>query len=156
MTNTPKLPRGPVMLGVEGLELTAADRERLTHPLTGGVILFARNFASREQVTALNAAIHAVREPALVIAVDQEGGRVQRFREGFTAIPPMRTLGAMWDDGAFGLSHLSSFDKVAVVTGVGWIRGAVTMFGPLMSGRVRLFGAGDLDGARSWISGRAD
>lgn len=98
MTNTPKLPRGPVMLGVEGLELTAADRERLTHPLTGGVILFARNFASREQVTALNAAIHALREPALVIAVDQEGGRVQRFREGFTAIPPMRTLGAMWDD----------------------------------------------------------
>ena len=85
------------MLGVEGLELTAADRERLAHPLTGGVILFARNFADGAQVAALCASIHALREPTLVIAVDHEGGRVQRFRDGFSPLPPMRTLGATWD-----------------------------------------------------------
>jgi beta-N-acetylhexosaminidase len=89
--------RGPVMLGIEGLELTAADRERLSHPLTGGVILFARNFASGEQLTKLAADVHALRDPALVIAVDHEGGRVQRFRDGFTVLPPMRTLGEGWD-----------------------------------------------------------
>jgi beta-N-acetylhexosaminidase len=97
MATRPEMPRGPVMLGVEGLELTAADRERLLHPLTGGVILFARNFASAAQLTALTAAIHALRDPALVIAVDQEGGRVQRLSDGFTALPPMRTLGEAWD-----------------------------------------------------------
>lgn len=91
------LPRGPVMLGIDGCELTAADRERLLHPLTGGVILFARNFAACAQLSELTAAIHALRGPALVIAVDHEGGRVQRFRDGFTAIPPMRTLGELWD-----------------------------------------------------------
>lgn len=90
-------PRGPVMLGVEGLELTAADRARLGHPQTGGVILFARNFASCAQLRELTAAIHAVRDPVLPIAVDHEGGRVQRFRDGFTAIPAMRELGAAWD-----------------------------------------------------------
>jgi beta-N-acetylhexosaminidase len=92
-----ELSRGPVVVGVEGLSLTAADRERLQHPLTGGVILFTRNFASPFQLKALTAEIHALRAPALLIAVDHEGGRVQRFRDGFTAIPPMRTLGALWD-----------------------------------------------------------
>jgi beta-N-acetylhexosaminidase len=91
------MPRGPVMLDVEGLELTATDRERLLHPLTGGVILFARHFESNVQLAALTAAIHALRTPSLLIAVDHEGGRVQRFRDGFTAIPAMRTLGALWD-----------------------------------------------------------
>jgi beta-N-acetylhexosaminidase len=91
------LARGPVFLGIEGVELSAADRERLAHPLTGGVILFARNFVDPAQTRALAATIHALRTPHLLIAVDHEGGRVQRFREGFTQIPPMRTLGAAWD-----------------------------------------------------------
>ncbi len=91
------LPRGPVMLDVVGCELDAADVERLLHPSTGGVILFGRNFAGCAQLGALTASIRALRTPALLIAVDHEGGRVQRFRDGFTAIPPMRTLGALWD-----------------------------------------------------------
>lgn len=91
------MPRGPVMLGIEGCGLTAADRERLLHPLTGGVILFTRNFAGCTQLAALTAEIRALRDPALVIAVDHEGGRVQRFRDGFTTVPPMRGLGTLWD-----------------------------------------------------------
>jgi SpoIIAA-like len=92
--------------------------------------------------------------PRLEKIIDQHGKArlLYAFADDFTGF----TLGAMWDDGAFGLTHLSSFEKVAVVTGVGWIRGAVTMFGPFMSGPVRLFPADDLESARSWISGQAD
>jgi beta-N-acetylhexosaminidase len=88
---------GPVMLDVVGTALTADDIRRLQHPLVGGVILFARNFEDCEQLKALTASIHAVRQPPLLIAVDHEGGRVQRFREGFTKIPPMREFGKIWD-----------------------------------------------------------
>lgn len=91
------LPRGPVILGVGGLELSAADRERLLHPAVGGVILFGRNYEAPEQLRALTASIAALRTPRLLIAVDHEGGRVQRFGEGFSAIPPMGTLGSTWD-----------------------------------------------------------
>ncbi len=89
---------GPVMLDVEGTELNKDDIRRLRHPLVGGVILFARNFTSCAQLKALTEAIHEVRKPPLLIAVDHEGGRVQRFREGFTRIPPMREFGKLWDE----------------------------------------------------------
>lgn len=88
---------GPVMLDVVGIELNDDDIRRIRHPLTGGVILFARNYRDRAQLTALTAAIHDVR-PGLPIAVDHEGGRVQRFKtDGFTHLPAMRKLGELWD-----------------------------------------------------------
>ncbi len=88
---------GPVILDVAGLQLDATDRRRLLNPLVGGVILFARNFESPTQVLALTEEIRALRRPELLICVDHEGGRVQRFRHGFTAIPPMRRLGELWE-----------------------------------------------------------
>lgn len=85
------------MLDVEGTVLNDDDVRRLSHPMTGGVILFARHFESRAQLVALTKAIRAVRDD-LLIAVDHEGGRVQRFRtDGFTVLPPMRRLGELWD-----------------------------------------------------------
>jgi beta-N-acetylhexosaminidase len=86
-----------VVVGVRGTELTEEDRERLAHPLVGMVILFAANYASPGQLQRLPADIHALRDPALLIAVDHEGGRVQRFRSGFTRLPPMRALGRLWE-----------------------------------------------------------
>ena len=90
-------PLGPVAVGVESRLLTAADRERLVHPLVGIVILFSANYESPQQLIDLCRDIHALRDPPLLIAVDHEGGRVQRFREGFTRLPPMRRLGELWD-----------------------------------------------------------
>ncbi|MDO8960289.1 MAG: beta-N-acetylhexosaminidase [Rhodocyclaceae bacterium] len=85
------------MVDLAGTVMTAAERERLLHPLVGGVILFARNYATPEQLTALCAEIHALRTPRLLIAIDHEGGRVQRCRDAFTRIPAMRKLGDWWD-----------------------------------------------------------
>ena len=98
---------GPVMLDVAGTTLTAEDEARLRHPLVGGVILFSRNYASTRQLTELTASIHALRSPPLLIAVDHEGGRVQRFRDGFTRIPPMRELGKIWDEHPKRAKHLA-------------------------------------------------
>ena len=90
----------PVVLDITGLTLDADDRRRLKHPLAGGLILFARNWQSRLQLTELTAEIKSIR-PDMLVCVDHEGGRVQRFRtDGFTHLPPMRVLGEMWmDDG---------------------------------------------------------
>lgn len=88
---------GPVMAGIEGPGLSQEERELLRHPAVGGVILFSRNYESGEQLRALTADIHALRDPPLLIAIDQEGGRVQRLREGFTALPPLATFGRLHD-----------------------------------------------------------
>jgi beta-N-acetylhexosaminidase len=100
-------PLGPLMLDVGGMALTDADRARLCHRLCGGVILFARNYRSPEQIAALTAEIHALRTPPLLIAVDHEGGRVQRFRDGFTPIPPMRALGRLHDKHPHQATHIA-------------------------------------------------
>ncbi len=88
---------GPIMLDIEGTALNPADRDLLRDPTVGGVILFSRNYESVTQVTQLIAEIRALRSPSLLIAVDYEGGRVQRFREGFTIIPAMQKLGHEYD-----------------------------------------------------------
>jgi beta-N-acetylhexosaminidase len=107
MKNTP----GPVMLDVEGTTLNEDDVRRLSHPMTGGVILFARHFENCAQLIALTDAIREVRDD-LLIAVDHEGGRVQRFRtDGFTVLPAMRRLGELWDDDVLLAT------KVATATG---------------------------------------
>jgi len=85
------------MVDVAGLELTPDDIERLQHPQVGAVVLFARNFAAPLQLIQLTQSIREQRTPALPICVDHEGGRVQRFRHGFTPIPAMRNLGKLWD-----------------------------------------------------------
>lgn len=92
-----RLARGPVMLDIEATSLTEQDIRRLQHPLVGGVILFSRHFENREQLARLTRQIHRLRKPRLLIAVDHEGGRVQRFREdGFTRLPSMGRLGEIW------------------------------------------------------------
>jgi beta-N-acetylhexosaminidase len=95
MTETEVL-HAPVVLDIEGTTLNAADRRRLAHPLVGGLILFARNWTDRRQLLELTSEIKSIRADVL-ICVDHEGGRVQRFRsDGFTHLPPMRALGDLW------------------------------------------------------------
>ena len=91
------IPRGPVMADVAAYCLTEEEKQRLLDPSVGGVILFRRNFQNVEQLKALVQEIKALRTPELIIAVDHEGGRVQRFIEGFTRLPAMNTLGQIWD-----------------------------------------------------------
>ena len=88
------------MLDLRGTELAADEREMLLHPLVGGVILFSRNYADAAQLRTLTAAIHGLRQPPLLIAADHEGGRVQRFRQGFFPLPPCRVYGRRFDESA--------------------------------------------------------
>jgi beta-N-acetylhexosaminidase len=104
------------MVDVAGLELTPEDRDVLRHPLVGSVILFTRNYASSDQLARLVADIHAVRTPALVVAVDQEGGRVQRFRAGFSALPSPRRIGHEFD--------VDAKQGVAFARAMGWLMAA--------------------------------
>lgn len=91
------MPLGPLVIDPAGVALSEEDRRRLRHPAVGGVILFARNYENPQQLIALTEEIRALREPELLIGVDHEGGRVQRFQAGFTPLPPMRSLGRLWD-----------------------------------------------------------
>jgi len=107
---------GPIMVDLAGTQLCPEDRDLLRQPAVGGVILFARNYHDPAQLTALTAAIHALREPRLLIGVDQEGGRVQRFRDGFTRLPPA---------GRFGTLYAQDPRRaVAACTAVAWLMAA--------------------------------
>jgi beta-N-acetylhexosaminidase len=107
---------GPLMVDIAGTELTAEDADLLSHPLVGSVLLFTRNYRNPGQVAELTAAIRALRTPHLLIAVDHEGGRVQRFREGFTRLPAMRLLGRRYDE--------DKREALALAQSVGWLMAA--------------------------------
>lgn len=114
---------GPLMIDLRGTSIAPDEHEWLQSPLVGGVILFTRNFTGVEQLTALVAEIHAVRQPPLLVTVDHEGGRVQRFREPFFRLPPLRALGRLYDEdrdlalrtaGAFGWLMAAELRAVGV------------------------------------------
>jgi len=107
---------GPIMVDVAGIALEPDEREFLAHPLIGSVILFTRNYESPEQLARLVAEIHGIRTPALLVAVDQEGGRVQRFQSGFTRLPPLRDIGRRWSAGHAG--------GIALARELGWLMAA--------------------------------
>lgn len=110
------------MLDIAGSVLQPEERERLRHPLTGGVILFSRNYESPGQIAALIAEIHGLREPPLLVGVDHEGGRVQRFRDGFTRLPPVRRFGELYDENpkrAKRLAHAAGWLMAAELRAVG-------------------------------------
>jgi beta-N-acetylhexosaminidase len=104
------------MVDVAGLELTPEDRDVLRHPLVGSVILFTRNYHDSAQLAKLVADIHAVRSPALIVAVDQEGGRVQRFRPEFSLLPPPRRIGHEYD--------LDKQNGLTLARSMGWLMAA--------------------------------
>jgi len=111
----------PLILDIAGTALSDVDRRRLAHPLTGGLILFGRNWQSRAQLTALCADVKSLR-PDLLIAVDHEGGRVQRFRtDGFTHLPPMRALGEMWLQDDKGMPGSGALKACEAATSAGFV-----------------------------------
>ena len=114
----------PLNIDIAGLTLTKVDRERLKHPLVGGLILFARNWQDRQQLTALCRSIKKLR-PDLLISVDHEGGRVQRFKtDGFTHLPPMRALGEMWLSEPKAKTKAGPLDATNAATACGYVLGA--------------------------------
>lgn len=116
--------QAPLILDVAGTVLTDIDRARIAHPLTGGIILFQRNWESRAQLESLCADIKTVREDVL-ICVDHEGGRVQRFRtDGFTHLPPMRAFGELWMKDARGRPGSGAMIATNAATAAGYVLGA--------------------------------
>ena len=114
----------PLLLDIAGTELNGDDRRRLAHPLTAGLVLFGRNWQNRAQITALCAQIKAIRTD-LLIAVDHEGGRVQRFRhDGFTHLPPMRRFGEMWLDEGQGQPGAGALKACRAATAAGFVLAA--------------------------------
>lgn len=114
----------PLIIDIAGTSLTRADRRRLKHPLTGGMILFGRNWQDRAQLEALCADIKDIRQD-LLICVDHEGGRVQRFRTGgFTHLPPMRALGEMWRKDRPGVPGSGALAATNAATACGYVLGA--------------------------------
>lgn len=117
-------PHAPVVLDIAGTTLSADDRRRLAHPLTGGLILFARNWTDRRQLVELTSEIKTVR-PDVLICVDHEGGRVQRFRtDGFTHLPPMRALGELWHQDGTGGPGWGAMNATDAATAAGYVLGA--------------------------------
>ncbi|MFM8865129.1 MAG: beta-N-acetylhexosaminidase [Limnohabitans sp.] len=111
----------PLILDIAGTALTGVDRRRLAHPLTGGIILFGRNWQSRAQLSGLCADIKSIRSD-LLIAVDHEGGRVQRFRtDGFTHLPPMRALGELWLQDGKGQPGSGAMKACEAATAAGFV-----------------------------------
>jgi len=92
------IPPGPILIGLPGVDLDANDLAHLHHPAVGGVVLFTRNFRDREQLERLVCRIREIRNPRLLVCIDQEGGRVQRLRDGFTCLPPLGALGKLLRD----------------------------------------------------------
>ena len=114
----------PLIIDIAGCQLNKADKKRLKHPLVGGLILFARNWESREQLTELCASIKKIRKD-LLICVDHEGGRVQRFKtDGFTHLPPMRALGELWRQDGQGNEGEGAMRATAAATACGYVLGA--------------------------------
>ena len=114
----------PLIIDIAGLDLTAKDRQRLKHPLVGGIILFARNWRNREQLSSLCRDIKNVRSD-LLICIDHEGGRVQRFKtDGFTHLPPMRALGEMWMNDGRGGEGSGAMRATNAATACGYVLGA--------------------------------
>ena len=114
----------PAVIDIAGLTLNADDRRRLAHPLVGGLILFARNWQDRRQLTELCAEVKALR-PDVLLCVDHEGGRVQRFRsDGFTHLPPMRALGEMWMRDGTGGTGSGAMRATDAASATGFVLGA--------------------------------
>ncbi|WP_253253774.1 beta-N-acetylhexosaminidase [Acidithiobacillus marinus] len=104
------MPRGPLMVDIAGLQPTPEERQMLCEPAVGGVILFARNCQDARQVHALCQEIHALRSPPLLIGIDQEGGRVQRLKEGVTRFPPMARLGQIAEQQGLQIAQSLAYD----------------------------------------------